>query len=135
MYRAHTVSVAVAVPPQRAYAYIADPANLPKWASGFVKSIEKRGDEWIAETTLGQARFRFAPANELGVLDHDVDLPAGKFHNPMRVVPNGKGCEVLLTALQVPGISDAQFSGDLEIVRRDLGTLRDILEQMHGNAA
>jgi hypothetical protein len=134
MYRAHTVSVAIAVPPQRAYTYMADPSNLPKWASGFVMSIEKRGDDWIAQTTLGEARFRFAPANELGVLDHDVELKAGKFHNPMRVIPNGKGCEVLFTALQLPGNSDAQFSGDLEMVRGDLGTLRDILEGMKGEA-
>jgi len=134
MYRAHTVSVAIAVPPQAAYAYIRDPANLPTWAAGFVKSIESRGDKWIAHTTLGEASFRFAPANELGVVDHDVELPSGKFHNPMRVIPNGKGCEVLFTALQFPGISDAQFSGDLELVRRDLGTLKDLLEQTHGSA-
>jgi hypothetical protein len=133
MYRAHTVSVAVAVPPQVAYTYIADPSHLPMWAPGFVKSIGQRGDEWIAETTLGQARFRFAPVNGLGVLDHDVELPSGKFHNPMRVIPNGKGCEVLFTALQFPGISDAQFNGDLEIVRHDLGTLKGILEEMHGS--
>ncbi|HEX9853295.1 MAG TPA: SRPBCC family protein [Woeseiaceae bacterium] len=129
MHRAHTVSVAVGVRPDAAYAYISDPTNLPLWAPGFIKSIQWRDDVWIAQTTLGAARFRFAPANAYGILDHDVELPTGTFHNPMRVIPNGSGCEILFTLLQLPGSSDEQFKVDLETVRADLRTLRDILEQ------
>ncbi len=132
MHRAHTVSVGIAVDPHRAYAFVADPANLPVWAPGFVTSIEKRGDHWVAETSLGRAVFRFAPVNALGVLDHDVELPAGRFHNPMRVVPNGNGYEVLFTVLQLPGISDQQFRIDLEMVRGDLQTLKNVLELRSG---
>lgn len=132
MHRAHTVSVTVAVDPQTAYDYAADPSNLPAWAPGFVQSIERRGDHWEAQTTLGQARFRFAPANSLGVLDHDVELPAGTFHNSMRVIPNGAGCEVLFTLLQLPGVTDEQFADDVETVRRDLLALKRELEVRHG---
>lgn len=135
MHRAHTVSVAVAVDLHRAYVYAADPSNMPDWAPGFVKSIEDRGDHWMAETTLGQASFRFAPANAFGVLDHDVELPSGKFHNPMRVIPNGDGCEVLFTVLQFPGVTDEQFKLDLETVRGDLQALKRALELRYGVAA
>lgn len=131
MFRAHTVSIAVAVPPATAYAYAVDPRNLPRWAPGFVKSIERRGDAWVAKTTLGEATFRFAPVNEFGVLDHDVQLPAGSFHNPMRVVPNGDGCEILFTMLQLPDMTDEQFQADLETIRADLGILRSALEGGH----
>ena len=132
MYRAHTISVGVRVSPAFAYAYIADPANLPEWAPGFVQSIERQGEDWLARTTLGEARFRFAPANDHGVLDHEVELPSGRFHNPMRVIPNGAGCEVLFTLLQLPGMSDEQFTRDIETVRSDLKTLRNVLELRFG---
>jgi hypothetical protein len=132
MYRAHTVSVGIEVDPGSVYTYASDPAHLPEWAPGFVKSVEKRGNSWVAQTPLGQATFRFAPANDLGVLDHDVDMPAGAFHNSMRVIPNGKGSEVLFTLLQLPGISDEQFQQDMDTVRADLNKLRTLLEHRSG---
>jgi hypothetical protein len=135
MYRAHTVSIAVAVDPGKAYAYTADPVNLPSWAPGFVKSVERRGELWIAQTVLGEARFRFSPANALGVLDHDVELPSGSFHSTMRVIPNGRGCEILFTLLQLPGTSDEEFKTDLETIRSDLKSLRTELEKHFGSTA
>jgi len=135
MYRAHTVSVAVAVDSEKAYRYASDPSHLPHWARGFIRSIERRNDEWVAQTALGEARFRFAAPNTFGVLDHEVELPTGTFHNRMRVIPNGSGCEILFTLLQLPGVSDEQFKGDLETIRGDLKTLRTVLEQTAGNAA
>lgn len=131
MYRTHTVSVGIAVDTDQVYAYASNPANLPTWAPGFVKSIEPRGDHWIAQTTLGEARFRFAAPNKLGVLDHDVELPSGNFHNPMRIIPNGSGSEVMFTLVQLPGISDEQFKVDLDTVRADLNKLRTVLEHLH----
>jgi hypothetical protein len=135
MYRAHTVSVGIAIDPKRVYAYAADPVNLPRWAPGFVQSIEAQGTAWIATTSLGQVTFRFAPINDFGVLDHDIESPTGTFHNPMRVVPNGAGSEVLFTLLQLPGVTDEQFQRDMDTVRADLNKLRTILEHRFGNAA
>lgn len=128
MYRAHTVSVAVDADPASAYAYISDPVHLPEWAPGFILSIERQGESWLAQTILGEAWFRFVPQNDFGVLDHDVELPSGHFHNAMRVIPNGMGCEVLFTMLQLPGMSDEQYRKDLETLRADLKTLRGVLE-------
>lgn len=34
MYRAHTVSVGIAVSPKEVYDYASDPSNLPVWAPG-----------------------------------------------------------------------------------------------------
>jgi hypothetical protein len=135
MFRAHTVSVAIAVDPQQAYNYASDPQNLPGWALGFVHSIEKHGNHWIARTMLGEAQFRFAPFNALGVLDHDVQIGTQRFHNAMRVIPNGEGCEVLFTVLQLAGVSDEQYQRDLETVRKDLLSLKRVLESLHGGVA
>lgn len=135
MYRAHTVSVGIDVDPRRVYEYAADPANLPVWAPGFVSSIERRGTDWIAQTPLGEVAFRFAATNAFGVLDHDADLPSGTFHNPMRVIPNGSGSEVLFTLLQLPGVTDQQFQQDMDTVRADLNKLRTVLEHRYGSSA
>jgi hypothetical protein len=128
MYRAHTVSVGIAVDPRAVYKFASDPSNLPAWAPGMVKSIEKKNDKWVAQTALGPATFRFAASNEFGVLDHDVEMASGRFHNPMRVVPNGTGSEVLFTLIQLPGVPDQQFQQDMDTVRADLNKLRTLLE-------
>jgi hypothetical protein len=128
MFRAHTVSVAIAVDPQQAYTYASDPQNLPTWALGFVHSVEKHGNNWIARTILGEARLRFTPFNTFGVLDHDVEIGTQRFHNAMRVIPNGDGCEVLFTVLQRADVSDEQYQRDLETVRKDLQSLKQVLE-------
>jgi Polyketide cyclase / dehydrase and lipid transport len=130
MFRSVTVSVSVAAPPGVAYDFASDPRHLPDWAGGFVSAIERRGSAWVAQTSLGEATFRFAPRNAFGVLDHDVELPAGSFHNPMRVIPNGTGCEILFTLLQLPGTDDAAFAADAETVRGDLLRLRQQLEAL-----
>jgi hypothetical protein len=129
------VSVGIAVDPKTVYTYASNPANLPIWAPSFVKAIENQGGHWIADTNLGQARFLFAPANSFGILDHDVELPSGTFHNPMRVIPNGAGCEVLFTLVQLPSVSDEQFQTDMDTVRADLSKLRTIVEHQFGSAA
>jgi hypothetical protein len=134
MHRSQTVSVSIAVDPARAYAYVADPANLPAWAAGFVYSIARREDQWLAQTPLGEATFRFVPPNRLGVVDHDVEIGAERFHNPMRIIPNGYGSEVLFTLLQLPEVTDEQFARDASTVLADLRQLKKVLESRYGSA-
>ncbi|GGU97811.1 polyketide cyclase [Streptomyces litmocidini] len=112
------------------YAYASDPANLPAWAHGLGSSVEKVGDEWVADSpSLGRVTVRFVPRNELGVLDHDVTFPSGEtFHNPVRVIADGTGSEVVFTLRRQPGTSDADFERDAETVTADLIRLKELLE-------
>lgn len=48
--------------------------------------------------------------------------------NPMRVVPNGGGSEVIFTMAQAAEMSDEDFANDVGMVERDLGTLKRVLE-------
>ena len=67
---------------------------------------------------------------ELGVLDHDVTLPTGvTVHNPVRVLPNATGSEVVFTLFQLPGVSDAKFGDDARLVAHDLQTLKTVIER------
>lgn len=78
---------------------------------------------------MGRVKIRFAPKNPFGVLDHEVTLPDGTVvQNPLRVQPNGDGSEVLFTLYRQPEASDAAFAEDAAKVRKDLETLKGILE-------
>ncbi|CAL9344259.1 hypothetical protein SUDANB176_00334 [Streptomyces sp. enrichment culture] len=112
------------------YAYASDPANLPAWAHGLGGSIEKVGDQWVAESSpMGRITVSFAPRNTLGVLDHDVTLPSGKtFCNPVRVITSGTGSEVVFTLRRQPEMSDADFERDAGMVAADLARLKEVME-------
>jgi Polyketide cyclase / dehydrase and lipid transport len=128
VHEARTVSVTIRRTPQDVYAYAADPRNMPVWS--FVESIEPIEEGWVA-TLPGGARsiMRFVPRNELGVLDHDVEVGPGMIvHVPLRVVSNGEGSEVLFTVLRTPGMTDDEFATDIATVEKDLNTLRSLLE-------
>ena len=123
------VSVSILRRAEDVYAFASKPENLPVWAAGLGRSLTRVHDEWIADGPLGRVRVRFTPENDLGVLDHDVELPAGVVvHNPIRVVPNGEGSEVTFTLFRQPGVSDQEYEKDTAAVERDLRTLRTVLE-------
>lgn len=124
------VSVRIDRAPQDVYAYAADPANLPHWAAGLAQSaLRPDGDRWIADSPMGEVSVRFAPANDFGVLDHWVTLPDGEtVHNPMRVLPDGDGSEVIFT-IRRRSMTDEQFAADQDAVRTDLRSLRSILQR------
>ena len=123
------VSVFVGRPPADVYAFAVDPANVPRWAKGLGGSIEKVGADWVADSPLGKVKVRFAARNAFGVLDHDVVLESGAtYHNPMRVVANGSGSEVVFSLFRLAGTSDGQFAADAAAVERDLHALKRLLE-------
>ncbi|MEU9643202.1 SRPBCC family protein [Streptomyces sp. NPDC048188] len=113
------------------YAFASDPANLPGWAHGLGGTVEQTADgEWVADSSpLGRVKVTFAPRNDLGVLDHYVTLPSGEtVHNPVRVIADASGCEVVFTLRRQPGTTDADFERDAGTVTADLSRLKELLE-------
>ncbi len=124
------ISVSIDRPPDEVYAFVVNPANLPKWATGLGGSIRNVQGEWIADSPMGRIKIRFAEKNDLGVLDHEVELESGvAINNPMRVVPNGAGSEVLFTLIRQPDITDDKFADDARWVAKDLRILKELLEK------
>ena len=96
------------------YNYILEPKTLAKWASGLSPAV----------------KVRFVERNKYGVLDHYVSVDAGpEVYMPMRVFPNGEGCEVLITVFRQPGTTEEKFVEDTKWVRRDLEALKELLEK------
>jgi Polyketide cyclase / dehydrase and lipid transport len=123
------LSTQIARPAAEVYAFLADPANLPQWAAGLSGSIEQRDDRWFAESPMGDVEVRFVEENPYGVLDHDVTLPDGTtVTNPMRVIADDNGCEVVFTVRRAAGATDAELQADAAAVRADLATLKQLLE-------
>jgi hypothetical protein len=125
------VSVSILRTPADVYAFAADPRNLPRWAKGLSgSSIREAGGEWLAESPMGTVRIRFVPRNDLGVLDHDVVISSSgeSFHNPMRVLANGEGSEVVFTLYRRPGMTDEALAADRRAIEADLATLKRLLE-------
>ena len=115
--------------PAEVAAFLGDPENLPRWASGLSTGVRREGDAWVSDSPMGTVTLRFAPTNEFGVLDHDVTLPNGEsFHNPMRVVRNDRGSEVVFTLYRLAGVTDDAFEKDAATIAADLERAREILE-------
>lgn len=129
-YPARHLSIAIDCPPDQAYDFIANPRNLPAWAAGLSGAIREVEGDWIADSPMGAVKVSFAPRNSFGVVDHVVTLPSGmRVLNPMRVLPNHEGCEVVFTLYWLPGISDEDYREDVQAIERDLQVLKRILEQ------
>lgn len=117
-------------PAQEVYDYASDPAHLPEWAAGLSSTMEQVDGRWFSDSPMGRIEITFAPRNSYGVLDHTVTLPSGEAtYNPMRVIPDGAGCEVVFTLRRRPGMTDEDLAADAGAVLADLHTLKDLLEK------
>jgi hypothetical protein len=128
--RSQHLSIGIDRPASQVYDFAADPLNLPKWAAGLAgSSVERDGEQWFTDSPMGRVTFTFAPPNDFGVLDHEVTLPSGEaVYNPLRVISDGDGCEVVFTLRQRPAMTDEDFEGDAAAVAKDLATLKSVVE-------
>jgi hypothetical protein len=84
----------------------------------------------LVDSPVGRLVVAFADHNDYGILDHEVTMPSGEtVYNPIRVIADGAGCEVVFTLRRQPGMTDADFSRDANAVLADLRTLKQVLER------
>ena len=125
------VSTSIDRPAEEVYAFASDPRNLPAWAAGLAQQdVELLDGVWVVESPMGRVTLEFAPTNPFGVIDHDVTLPSGEtVSNPLRVIPNADGCDVVFTVRRRAGMSASEFTADTDAVAADLARLRDLLQR------
>jgi hypothetical protein len=112
------------------YDFVADPHNLSSWAAGLAdRDVELVDGRWVVESPMGRVAVAFADRNPFGIVDHDVTLPLGEtVRNPMRVIPNADGCDVVFTVHRREGVSADAFAADVAAVTADLATLKRRME-------
>ncbi|WAC65917.1 SRPBCC family protein [Agrococcus sp. SL85] len=107
--------------------------HLAEWAAGLAAGHPRPDPAdpgvLVVDSPMGEVRVRFAPANDLGVLDHAVELPGGAVVlNPLRVLPHPHGAEVVFTLRRLDGVTSEAFEADAAAVAADLARLRALLE-------
>lgn len=126
-----TLTISIQRSAEETYAFLSDPANMPKWAAGLGSSFKPTDTPniWQVETPGGLARVRFTEKNNFGIADHYVNAGnAPEVYIPIRVIANGKGSEVLFTLFRYPDMTDEVYAKDKAAVQQDLETLKRILE-------
>lgn len=125
-----TVSITIDEAPARITADLADPGKHPTWATEFFEgSARQDGEDWLVTVPRmgGEARMRIDADIACGRVDMFL-APIGAPYGaalPVRVVPNGDGCDVLFTLTRFPGIDDGEWQSGLASMRRELVQLRD----------
>ncbi|RYE60101.1 MAG: SRPBCC family protein [Hyphomicrobiales bacterium] len=129
-HRSETLAVTINRPWQDVYDFVAEPANMTQWAAGLGNGFDGSGLEWIARDPGGNPiRITFAPRNPYGVFDHDVHVDGRVVHVALRVMPNGDGAVVTFLLLQENGMTEEEYHRDAAAVRKDLETLKALLEK------
>jgi hypothetical protein len=122
--RADTQSVTVPVDPGHIFAFLAEPANLPRWAVGFAQDVRRDGEDWIVTTGQGEVPVRIVADAASGVIDfHLTPMPDVEVVAYSRVVANGDGAEYVFTQVQAPGMPDGVFEDQIAALRHELELL------------
>lgn len=110
--------------------FAGDPKNLPLWAAGLSAGIRLEAGRWLTDSPMGVVEVKFTGPIDSGVLDHNVTLPDGTVvHNPLRVLANNTGSEVVFTLFRRPGMADEEFRADAGLIEADLARLAGLLER------
>ncbi|UTF59033.1 SRPBCC family protein [Gilvimarinus sp. DA14] len=128
--RTETLSVLIHAPADQVDRFVRDVKNLPRWVPFFTSVIRSdKSGVWLVETPDGPAEFEFVAANPFGVLDHTIRFASGaSLTNPMRVLNNGDTSVLTFTVFQVNAMTEQQFKEDLRLVKKDLSTIRRLIE-------
>lgn len=122
--RSDTQTITVPASSEDAFAFLADPENLPRWAVGFARGIRRDGEEWIVQTVQGEMPIRVLADAARGTIDFHMTLAPGvEAVAYSRVLPNDAGAEYVFTQFQLPGMTDEVFALQRAALAEELAIL------------
>src|SRR5215510_4743199 len=113
-------SIGIETPRSRVFEYVAEPTNLPKWASAF-KSADNRSA--LLQTSQGTAAItlRTDARRDAGTIDWTMTFPDGSVGTAYaRVTPDGENRSVFSFVLMAPPVPLEELEGVLETQRKTL---------------
>ena len=122
--RADTQAITLPANTEDAFAFLAEPENLPRWAVGFARGIRREGEEWLVQTLQGEIPVRVAADPARGTIDfHMAVAPGVEAVAYSRVLPNASGAEYVFTQFQGPGMADEVFAAQRAALAEELAIL------------
>lgn len=117
-----TVTTVLPVPPERAFAYLSEIENLPRWATEFARELKIVGGRHKVVNGLGELFFEIRADAATGV----VDMLAGPTEDDLALFPArivgapGGGSAFTFTMFQQPGVPDDVFEAQYRSLLREL---------------
>jgi uncharacterized protein YndB with AHSA1/START domain len=125
-------SVGLASQPDKVFAYLADPRNLPHWTQAF-KSVDEGKAQMVTPAGSVEVRLEVIAVASSGTIDWRMVFPDGALavaHS--RVTPDTGGGSVYTFVLSAPPAPLEQLEGGLEsqaaVLRQELERLSGILK-------
>jgi hypothetical protein len=123
--RSRTVTTVLPVAKGKAFAYLADIENLPRWATEFARELKVEDGRHKVVNGLGEFFFQIEADEATGV----IDMLAGPSEDelalfPTRVVelPGGRSA-FTFTMFQAPETSDELFESQHASLRREFANI------------
>jgi hypothetical protein len=116
-----------------AYAFLADPATMPKWAIHNVRSIKLVGNgRWEMDTPRGKGFLIPHYQKPNGILDHDfIDAGEGFWSVTARAVPIANSASVYMITLTKPDAMPMEaFEGGMKLMDEELTALKACVEAL-----
>ena len=123
----HTVTVILPTPKERAFRFLSDVENLPKWATDFAHELKVVDGKHKVVNGLGEFFFQIRADEATGV----IDMLAGPTEDELGLFPTrvvglpGDRSAFTFTMFQAPGMPDELFEAQYRSLLREL----DVLEQ------
>jgi len=120
-------------PVAQAYAFLADPSTMPRWAIHNVNSIRPLGNgRWEMDTPRGKGGLIPHYDESTGILDHEfIDAGEGHWQVAARVVPVNANESVYMITLNNPGAMPLDaFQRGMELMDEELVALKACIEAL-----
>jgi hypothetical protein len=119
-----TQTVTIPARLEEAFAFLAEPENLPRWAVGFARGVHRDADGWVVETGHGDVPIRILADREQGTIDFHMGIGPGiEAIAYSRLMPNDDSAEYVFTQFRQPGMSDEVFAGQRAALAEELALL------------
>jgi hypothetical protein len=131
LFKFDTVSVSINAKPEKVWNFVSDLLHWRQF-SDFGKDIEQISDtEWIFHTSQGDVQVIPKFDKERLLLDQVCIIASGEEQFiPYRIVPNGDGCEIMMTNQQTATVNDEEYAEQLKWMTDELNNLKKIMENV-----